>query len=190
MPRADRHTWAACPAGAAEASVPELWGRSWGRGRWGAGGPLIREGPGRLRGISVVPRWLGGVCQAPQAPQAPPSPDKSEQQHMVSRAFVCQERAGMLWRSHPSACPTPAPVPSQGLSHPSACPIPAPVPSQGLSHPSACPIPGAEPQVQVLLGSLSCRAVRWSGQCQGRTLVSIPDTDDGRVGLLSDGGGS
>lgn len=95
------------------------------------------------------------MCQ----PQCPPtSPNKSEPQHMVSRACLCQERES--WESaevpsqgpsHSRASPIPGPIPSSGLSHPRVHPIPEPVPSrgpscpQGLSHPRASPIPRAHP---------------------------------------------
>lgn len=50
----------------------------------------------------------GGVCQGETGS---PRPHKSKRRHMVSRASVCRERAGRLWRSHPRACPGPAQSP-------------------------------------------------------------------------------
>lgn len=69
-----------------------------------------------------------------------PHPHKSKQRHMVSRASVCQEGAGRLWRSHPRACPGPAQSPGspqQDTGSPqtdSLEPGTAPTPPSSLRH--------------------------------------------------------
>lgn len=79
----------------------------------------------------------GGVCQGETRS---PRPHKSKRRHMVSRASVCGERAGRLWRSHPRACPGPAQSPG---SPPQDTGIPktdrlepgtAPTPPRSLEH--------------------------------------------------------
>lgn len=70
-----------------------------------------------------------------------PNLHKSKQQHMVSRASVCQERAGRLWRSHPRGLGDwPSPVsrlPQQDTGNPqtdSLEPGTAPTPPSSLRH--------------------------------------------------------
>ena len=94
---------------------------------------------------SSPPLWpfccakVGGVGCA-RVRLVSPHPHKSKQRHMVSRASVCQEGAGRLWRSHPRACPGPAQSPGspqQDTGSPqtdSLEPGTAPTPPNSLRH--------------------------------------------------------
>lgn len=82
---------------------------------------------------------VGGVGCA-RVRLVPPRPHKSKRRHMVSRASVCRERAGRLWRSHPRACPGPAQSPGsppQDTGNPKTDrlePGTAPTPPRSLEH--------------------------------------------------------